>query len=832
LFMPKLIIDHREIEVPAGTNVLQAAELLGIMIPRFCYHPALGSLGACRVCAVMFLEGPVKGLEMSCMTAAKDGMVVSTDHPEARAFRQYVIEWLMLHHPLDCPVCDEGGHCLLQDETVSGGHGRRRYLGPKRTYRDQYLGAFVQHEMNRCIQCWRCRRFYQEFAGYRDLGAMQIGNRLYFGRQRDGALESPFAGNIIDLCPTGVFTDKPSRFKGRRWHYERGPSLCLHCSLGCNVTGSAYLRELLRLEARVNEAVNGHFICDRGRYGFGYTNLPERPRKCQVAGAEVPWEEGVATAARQLGQVAAVHGPAAAACLGGARSSLETQGRLLQFCRTLDWPDPYFFLDPQLEGRVRAAVARLDARLAVSLRQIEAADFVLVAGADPVNEAPMLTLALRQAWRGGAVVAVLDPRPVSLPFQFQHLPVRPGELEAALAALGKQALATEPPNLASTAREFYAALPGEFPGTWAVGALEDLAARLAQARRPVIVCGPDLAPATTIDLAADLALLLRAAGKEAGVFFLLPGPNAFGAALLTGEAARSGLLDAIESEQVKALVLVECDPFRDFPDRERLTRALERLEFLLVLDYLPSAAARQAHVFLPTVTVFERTGSAYVNQEGRLQWAPPVHFGGLPVNQISPERHPPRTFLNFVPGSDPKPAGAILEELARTLDSPLDAGNLWDWLAGNRNPAFTRAASVSDHPEGVRLLPEEQRQRDFLSRPAAPAAPPPGHLELLLVEAAFGTEELAGYSPYIRQVEEAPRLFMSAADAARLGVDGGPVALDLPRGPMIVNLRLADDLAPGVLVLPRHRQLAWQKLASWPALVPESAIRKASEVIP
>ena len=247
--MPKLIIDGREIEVPKGTKVIEAAERLGIMIPRFCYHQALGSIGACRMCAVKFLEGPVKGVEMSCMIEAKDGMKVSTTDPEAVEFRRYVIEWLMLNHPLDCPVCDEGGHCLLQDETWSGGHGLRRYQGLKRTYHDQYLGEFVQHEMNRCIHCWRCRRFYQEFAGYRDLGALQIANRMYFGRFEDGPLESPFAGNIIDICPTGVFTDKPARYKGRRWDFERYPSVCLHCSLGCNIVGSARYREVVRLEA-------------------------------------------------------------------------------------------------------------------------------------------------------------------------------------------------------------------------------------------------------------------------------------------------------------------------------------------------------------------------------------------------------------------------------------------------------------------------------------------------------------------------------------------------------------------------------------------------------
>ena len=255
--MPKLIIDEQEILVPEGTKVIEAAERLGIMIPRFCYHEALGSVGACRMCAVKFVEGPHKGVNMSCMVDAKDGMVVSTTDAEAVEFRKYVIEWLMLNHPHDCPVCDEGGHCLLQDETVSGGHGIRRYSGKKRTYQDQDLGPFVQHEMNRCIHCFRCRRFYQDFAGYRDLGVLQIGSREYFGRFEDGRLESPFSGNLIDICPTGVYTDKPARFKGRRWNFERGPSLCLHCSLGCSTTGSARYREMMRQEARYSEAVTG-----------------------------------------------------------------------------------------------------------------------------------------------------------------------------------------------------------------------------------------------------------------------------------------------------------------------------------------------------------------------------------------------------------------------------------------------------------------------------------------------------------------------------------------------------------------------------------------------
>ena len=252
--MPKLTIDNRSIDVPPGTKVIDAAEQLGIMIPRFCYHPALGSVGACRVCAVKVLEGRAKGIKMSCMLDAEDGMVVSTTDAEVVDYRRYVIEWLMLNHPHDCPVCDEGGHCLLQDTTVSGGHGLRRYLGPKRTYNDQDLGPLVQHEMNRCIQCYRCVRYYREYAGYEDLGVMGIGSRVYYGRFQEGTLESPFAGNLIDVCPTGVYTDKPSRFKGRRWDFERTPGICIHCSLGCAITVDARYREVVRHEARFNPA--------------------------------------------------------------------------------------------------------------------------------------------------------------------------------------------------------------------------------------------------------------------------------------------------------------------------------------------------------------------------------------------------------------------------------------------------------------------------------------------------------------------------------------------------------------------------------------------------
>ncbi len=338
--MPTLKIDNRTISVPSGTKVIEAAERLGIMIPRFCFHPALGSVGACRVCAVAFTEGPIKGIQMSCMIDAQEGMVVSTTDAEAVDFRRHVIEWLMLHHPHDCPVCDEGGHCLLQDLTVAGGHGLRRYRGLKRTHNNQDLGPLVQHEMNRCIQCYRCARYYQEFTGYRDLGVMGIGSRVYFGRSASGMLESPFAGNLIDLCPTGVYTDKPSRYSGRRWDYQRQASLCIHCSLGCNIVASARYRQIVRHEARPNLDVNGHFICDRGRYAYAYASAVDRPRQALAAGVPGKIDDIIAGARETIERTVAQYGPGSVAVVTSSRSSLETLAVVKQTCARRGWIGP------------------------------------------------------------------------------------------------------------------------------------------------------------------------------------------------------------------------------------------------------------------------------------------------------------------------------------------------------------------------------------------------------------------------------------------------------------------------------------------------------------
>jgi len=825
--MPNLIIDEREIEVPEGTKVIAAAERLGIMIPRFCYHEALGSVGACRLCAVKFVEGHKKGIDMSCMVEAKDGMVVSTTHPEAVAFRKFIIECLMLNHPHDCPVCDEGGHCLLQDETVSGGHGRRRYSDKKRTYLDQDLGPFVQHEMNRCIHCFRCRRFYQDFAGYRDLGVMQIGHREYFGRFEDGPLESPFSGNLIDVCPTGVYTDKPARFKGRRWNFERGPSLCLHCSLGCNTTGSARYREMVRLEARQNPKVNNHFICDRGRFGFDFANHVDRPRTARVGKKPVSWKKGIETAARRLKGI----DPEKVLSVGSQRCSLEAQWSLKRMCRNLGWPGPQFFMEPDVQQKVKTAVDLLDETLAVSMGELESSDFILALGVDPLNEAPMLALAMRQAHRRGAEIVVVDPRPVSLPFDFSHLAVTPDHMDLCAQVLVQKAFDPESAgNLSDDAAHDFASLPNTFtPSPGFQKRLEDLGQKLGESLKPVVVCGTDVVRPRTPALAGHLARLLHEKADGARLFYVLPGPNAFGAGMLASPEESGSVLEILESGNMEALILVAQDPFWSYPDRKRLEQALDKVDFLLVLDYLPSLAVEKAHVVLPTCSHFERSSESFINQEGRLQRVFPIHRGGTPIGQVSDGKHPPRTFLDHIPGGDARAAHEVLDELYGAVSGEKENALLngfEDWLADKGVDLNT----LSHSENGIRTIPERGSRDTGFSRSKGEPLPQVKGLELLLTHRTFGTEELSAYSRPAIKGESTPKLMMHAEDAGRLKLaDKDRIALSLAGGEVVVELEIASDMAHGVIILPRHRRLEWQKLKQRPVMVPDDAVRKIEE---
>lgn len=780
--MPTLTIDNQTLTVPDGTNVLEAAKQLGIHIPHFCYHEALGAVGACRLCAMSFLEGPVKGVQMACMVEAKDGMVVTTLDKESMDQRAHVIEWLMMNHPHDCPVCDEGGECQLQDLTIAGGHSIRRYEGPKRTCTNQQLGPFIEQEMNRCIQCYRCLRTYRDYCGGDDFGVMGSRNRLFFGRFRDGRLESPFSGNLVDVCPTGVFTDKSYRFTSRIWDLEEAPSICPNCSIGCATIPGGRFRELQRVRSGVNQQVNGFFICDRGRFGSGHVNHPERPRIPHISGHDSGWSEAIAEAKKRIETMVSEHGANSVALLGSPRATLEANFLLQQWAQQIGTPHLTFDPHPGQDRAARVAAARLGDKTR-SLEEIRHSDLIVVVGAEPLAEGPLLALALRQAVRNGGKVMVLDPRPVQLPCAFEQLPLAAERLPAALAVL----TGGEMTAFNQTESAFLAQITGG----------------LSQAQKPVLVGAVDLLGETGIHGLLDTSEALSTPERPCGAMLLLSGPNSYGCALLAGDGPDfDQLLDLIQEGRIRALVCLETDPCGDNPDPGRAEATLSRLDALIVLDALPTATVKRADLLLPTTSTAEQSGS-FVNNEGRMLAFERVMQPGEPIRITGAGNHPPRTFLSDTPGALPCPAWAVLADV---LEMEPDLTDIRARLTAG-DPRFVGLTELSAESEGQRVS-----GRGTLPPSAAPHFPhcqPARTIPLLAVEALFGSEILSGFSAALDAVRPEPYVLLHPSDAESFNLqDGDRAHLVAENGRASVIVKVTDTMAAGSAIVPRLRHTA------------------------
>jgi NADH-quinone oxidoreductase subunit G len=668
--VPTIHVDGRDYQAPEGKDLLSTLIALGIDVPYFCWHPALGSVGACRQCAVKVYrdDSDHRGrIEMACMTPVRDGMRVSVNDREAAAFRRRVIEWLMVNHPHDCPICDEGGECHLQDMTVMVGHVYRRFRGRKRTYRNQLLGPFINHEMNRCIQCFRCLRFYRDYAGGRDFDVFASKDHTYFGRaERDvGAhrspraqprgcapsqedvpaprLESEFSGNLIEVCPTGVFTDKTLKAHyTRKWDLETAPSVCVHCGLGCNTIPGARCQLLRRIHSRFNPEVNRDFICDRGRFGYEFVNHPQRLRqptvgahRCSPVEGDPPvgahgraplhWDEAIVRFADGmrgcLPAVASAKAGRRVIGIGSPRASLESNFAL----RALVGEDAFCsgMAGDEHQGMARAAEAlREGPARSARLAEVENADAVLLLGSDPTNEAPMLDYAIRQ----GMFRAAFDiSRKLDIP-DWNDYPVREavqgarGKLFiAAPAAMKLDSLATEivrcpPPDIISLAWAVAEALRAGADSTDSPAGR--IAAGLAAARSPLVVASASWGPQFVDAAVAVTRALASRRGEPPLIFLLAPECNSMGAALMGGRSLEEALQE-IEAGEADGLVVLENDLFRRAP-AHRLEAALRRLRFLVVIDHLPTRTVEQADLVLPSPTFAESMGTL-VNNEGRAQ---------------------------------------------------------------------------------------------------------------------------------------------------------------------------------------------------------------------
>jgi NADH-quinone oxidoreductase subunit G len=641
-----IFIDNKPYRVKEDQNLLQACLSLGFDIPYFCWHPAMHSVGACRQCAVKEFkdEKDTRGrIVMSCMTPVREGQRISIDDADARSFRKSIIELLMLNHPHDCPVCDEGGECHLQDMTVMTGHAYRRTRFKKRTYGNQYLGPFVAHEMNRCIQCYRCVRFYRDYAGGRDLDVFAAHDYVYFGRQKEGVLESEFSGNLAEVCPTGVFTDKNFQKQyTRKWDLQTAPSLCVHCGVGCNTIPGERYGELRRIRNRYNGQVNGYFLCDRGRYGFEFVNSKQRVLEPLIKTEPVTGQHRLSPAEALARIKNILSGSKGVIGIGSPRASLESNFAL----RTLVGPENFYTGMSDREKDLVfliVDVLRKGPARSPSLRDVESCDAVFVLGEDVTNTAPMLALALCQASRRKAFDIAAGMR---IP-RWDDAAVR----TATQGVKGAFSLAAPyPTKLDETASHVYHASPDDIARLGFAVAHElnkqlpevkgvsdrdkalalSIAGDLQIAKRPLIVSGIGCASEAVIQAAANIAWALSTPERTAHLAFAVPECNSLGLGIMGGGSLKEAF-ELVREEKADTAVILENDLYRRAAT-DTVDGFITQLKHLIVIDHLMTPTAESAEVLLPAGTFAEADGTL-VNCEGRAQRFYQVFVPHTPVQE-------------------------------------------------------------------------------------------------------------------------------------------------------------------------------------------------------
>jgi len=597
-----IVVDGQVVPAPAEANLLEALLAAGLDLPYFCWHKALGSVGACRQCGVKVYKNAEDGgqIVMACMTPVAEGMLVSISDAQAAAFREAVVEAVLTNHPHDCPVCEVGGECHLQDMTALTGHTTRRDRFAKRTHLNQDLGPFVKHEMNRCIGCFRCVRFYKDYAGGDDFGVFGANRNVYFGRATDGTLESEFAGNLVEVCPTGVFVDKPfSAVFRRKWDMRATPSICPHCAVGCNITVNERGGKFRRVVNRFNESLNGYFLCDRGRFGVGFLQSERRFRKSRRGRSENLTHETA------RGALAAVLRADGVIGIGSPRASVEANFLLRELVGAQNF---YAGLSDFDAAALEAAMAVMKVTPMATMRDAEAADAVLLLGDDPLVAAPRLALALRQAAQR-APEGLLAARGIPAWHDVAARNAASGQRNSVMIVsetstwlddVASAVLREAPEGVAIAVAE-------SVTGAERDGYAANIASALKGAARPVIVAGggPGL-----LFAAANVVLALRRRGVVARLMVLLPEANSVGLGMMDTRR-----LPAMTDAPVVVL------------ENDLLRRGVETAPArMVVLDHIETPTVEAAEMAV-AVGSFADCDGIFVNFEGRVQTFYKAIFG-------------------------------------------------------------------------------------------------------------------------------------------------------------------------------------------------------------
>lgn len=688
-------VDGKEFEVRQGELIIKAAQDHGTYIPRFCWHPRMNPVGMCRMCLVEIdtPRGPM--MITACTNPVADGMVVDTKNDTVRKAQEGILEFLLANHPLDCPVCDKGGECPLQDQAIAYGPGESRFVEEKRHYEKPIpISTLVLLDRERCILCARCTRFSDEVSGDPLIEFQQRGNATEINIFPDQPFTSYFSGNTVQICPVGALTASAYRFKARPWDLQMVESTCAHCSSGDRIAIHASQNEVLRFIGVDSDVTNHGWLSDKCRFGFEYVNSPDRLTMPQVRNAdgsysEVSWGEATALVGRRLSEIRDRDGGGSIGAIGGARGTNEDAYALSKLMRVAIGSNSIDAqLDDGLDPQFLAAVA--DRAL---INDLDSAKTILLWGPDLKEEHPTLYLRVRRAAQElGATLIVIHPRRNGLDDRASHvLRYRPGAGTAMLADLkagtgsAKAARAaldagpvvalvgrtgyTEDQRLAESVAAFVRSLPE--------------AKILPLARRSNVYGALDmgLAPTLLPGRAAVTGVQCANLAQDWGEFPTVPGRSS------------RAMFEALVAGDMKAILLVGSDPVRDMPDGALATAGLEAAEFVVSIDLFRNDSNAHADVILPAEGFAEKEGTV-TNLEGRVQ----------KVNRIAPG-----------PGQS-RPDWSIIDDIGRAMGFEL----------GLHSPesVFKQIAATSPAYDGLTLELLDWVEKDGVVVPHGEARQP------------------------------------------------------------------------------------------------------------
>ncbi len=657
--MVNLEIDGKQVSVESGATVMEAANKIGTFIPHFCYHKKLSIAANCRMCLVQVEKAP-KPLP-ACATPATEGMKVQTSSAYAKTAQQGVMEFLLINHPLDCPICDQGGECQLQDLAVGYGGSASRYQEAKRVVVNKNLGPLISTDMTRCIHCTRCVRFGQEVAGVMELGQAGRGEHSEILAFVGQTVDSELSGNMIDLCPVGALTSKPFRYTARSWELSRRKSIAPHDGLGSNIVVQVKQDRVMRVLPLENESINECWLSDRDRFSYEGLNSDDRLTRPIIKQGgqwiEVEWQQALEFVANGLRDIKANHGAESIAALASPQQTLEELYLLNKLMRGIG--------SNNIDTRLRQADTRADGKvngtrwLGMKVSDISSLQSVLVIGSSLRKEQPLMANRLRQATKKGLQLNIVHAANDELLMKVANAAVvAPSGLPAVLAAVAK-ALAGIKGGTITPALAGLVSAAAESPATTAI------AKSLADNAKNAVLLGsfaqhhPN---ATALHaLAQEIA---RLSGGTIG--FIREAANSVGAEALGATPGNDGLCaQGMVGKPRKAYVLVGVEPGVDCYDPVKSMAALKAAELVISLSTFKGDVAEYATVALP-ITPFTETAGTFVNTEGIVQ-----SFNGVvkPIGEARPAWKVLRVLGNLLdlPGFDQETVIAIRKEIAPDL---------------------------------------------------------------------------------------------------------------------------------------------------------------------